>query len=108
MTAFDTYGTSAYTPRELSDLLASRLAATFIERESYWIGSYFLATLADTTSLKIQPNAIPGDDGEDDLYEDEHPDMTVLLLVTSPVDAESLNAELAAVEGLTRLRSSAN
>ncbi|MFI6849532.1 hypothetical protein ACIBJD_33815 [Kitasatospora sp. NPDC050467] len=108
MTAFDTYGTNTYTARELSDLLADRLTATFIERDSDYLGSYFLATLADTTRIQVQQNAIPGDDGEDDLYEDERPDVTVLLLVTSPVAAEPLNAELATIEGLTRIRSSRN
>jgi hypothetical protein len=106
MTTFDTYGTNTYTPRELSGLLADRLAVAFAERESDYLGVYFLATLADATRVQVQPNAIPGDDGEDDLYEDEHPDVSVLLLVTSPADAQSLGTDLAAIEGLTRLRSS--
>lgn len=104
-TTFDTYGTSAYTARKLSSLLADRLAVAFAERESDYLGVYFLATLADTR-IQVQPNTIPGDDGEDDLYEDEHPDVSVLLLVTSLVDAQGLGTELAAVEGLTRLRTS--
>ncbi|MER7540099.1 hypothetical protein ABTX77_35765 [Streptomyces sp. NPDC097704] len=108
MTALDTYGTNVYTARELSDVLADRLTATFIERDSDYLGSYFLATLAGMTRLQVQPNSIPGDDGEDDLYEDEYPDVRILLLVTSPADAESLRAEIATVEGLTWLRSSAH
>lgn len=105
MTASSTYGTNSYTAKELSDLLADRFTATFTERESDYLGVYFLATLADTTRLQVQPNAIPGDDGKDDLYEDEYPDMPVLLLVTSPITAEPLSNELSALEGLTRLRS---
>ncbi|MFJ2566517.1 hypothetical protein ACIO02_26890 [Streptomyces sp. NPDC087568] len=109
MTSFDTYGTNTYTAQELSDLLADRLAVGFTERESDYLGSYFLAVLADTTRLHVQPNAIPGDDGQDDLYEDEYTDVTVLLLITSPVAAEpTLHAELGAIAGLTRLRSSRN
>ena len=109
MTSLDTYGTNTYTAQELSDLLADRLTVGFTERESDYLGSYFLAVLADTTRLHVQPNAIPADDGQDDLYEDEYTDVTVLLLVTSPVAAEpTLNAELRAIEGLTRLKSSRN
>ncbi|MFE3645577.1 hypothetical protein ACFXOM_32160 [Streptomyces sp. NPDC059169] len=77
---------------------------TFTERESDYLGVSFLATLADTTRLQVQPNDIPGDDGEDDLYDDEHPDVSVLLLITSPAAAEPLNIELSTVGGLTRLR----
>ncbi|KFG01306.1 hypothetical protein IQ62_08580 [Streptomyces scabiei] len=110
MTVSDTYGTNSYTTKELASLLADRLDVTFTERESDYLGVYFLAILADTTRLQIQPNAIPGDDGEDDLgeddlYDDEHPDVSVLLLITSPAAAEPLNDELSAVGGLTRLRS---
>lgn len=83
MTVSDTYGTNSYTAKELAGLLADRLDVTFTERESDYLGVYFLATLADTTRLQIQPNAIPGDDGEDDLYDDEYPDMSALLLITS-------------------------
>ncbi|MGW3275177.1 hypothetical protein ACWDFH_27460 [Streptomyces kronopolitis] len=105
MTVSDAYGTSSYTAKELAGLLADRLDVTFTERESDYLGVYFLATLADTIRLKVQPNAIPGDDGEDDLYDDEHPDVSVLVLVTSPTAAEPLNDELSAVGGLARLRS---
>ncbi|SEG94166.1 hypothetical protein SAMN05216223_12961 [Actinacidiphila yanglinensis] len=105
MTVSDTYGTNTYTAKELADLLADRLDVTFAQRESDYLGVYFLATLVDTTRLQVQPNAIPGDDGEDDLYDDEHPDVSVLLLITSSAAAEPLNDELSAVESLTRLRS---
>ncbi|TXS49082.1 hypothetical protein [Streptomyces sp. t39] len=105
MTVSDTYGTNSYTAKELAGLLADRFDVTFTERESDYLGFYFLATLADTPRLQVQPNAIPGDDGEDDLYDDEHPDVSVFLLITSPTGAEPLNHELSAVGGLTRLRS---
>ncbi|GAA3762846.1 hypothetical protein [Streptomyces tremellae] len=105
MTVSDTYGTNSYTAKELTGLLADRLDVTFTERESDYLGVYFLATLADTTRLQVQPNAIPGDNGEDDLYDDEHPDVSVLLLMTSSAAAEPLNDELSAVGGLTWLRS---
>ncbi len=105
MTVSDTYGTNSCTAKELAVLLADRLDVTFTERESDYLGVYFLATLADTTRLQIQPNAIPGDDGEDDLYDDEHRDVSVLLLITSPAAAEPLSDELSEVGERTRLRS---
>lgn len=105
MTVYDTYGTNSYTAKELAGLLADRFDATFAERESDYLGVYFLATLADTTRLQVQPNAIPGDDGEDDLYDSEHPDVSVLLLIASQDAAAPLNDEPSAVGGLTRLRS---
>ncbi|MEU9352414.1 hypothetical protein AB0D65_15705 [Streptomyces griseoloalbus] len=106
MTVTDTYGTNTYTAQRLAGLLAERLPAAFAERESDYFGVYFLATLADTTRIKVQPNAIPGDDGEDDLLEDDYPDVSVLLIVTAPAGDQLLNTELAAIDGLTRLRSS--
>ena len=105
MTIFDTYGTSTHTARQLSGLLADNLGVDFTERESSYLGCYFLATLADATRIQIQPNAIPGDDGEDDLYMDEHPDVTVLLLVTAPDSARPHEPDLSVIEGVIRLRS---
>ncbi len=106
MTVTDTYGTSTHTAQQLADLLAERLPAIFVERDSHYFGVYCLATFADATRIKVQPNTVPGDDGEDDLLEDDHPDMSVLLIVTAPAEAQLLSTELAAVDGLTRLRTS--
>ncbi|MFC5910651.1 hypothetical protein [Streptacidiphilus monticola] len=106
MTVTDTYGTSTYTAQQLADVLATRLPATFAERESDYFGVYFLATLPDTTRIKVQPNAVPGDDGEDDLLEDDYPDVSVLLIVTAPAQAQLLKTDLAAIDGLNQLRSS--
>ncbi|MGQ4365808.1 hypothetical protein [Streptomyces sp. SAS_272] len=103
MTVSDTYGTNTYTARELSTLLADHFGVAFTERESFYLGIYFLATLADTTRIQIQPNSIPGDDGERDLYRDEYPNVSVLLLVTTP-DSVPTQSDLSAIEGLTRLR----
>jgi len=58
MTVSDTYGTNSCTAKELTRLLADRLDVTFTERESDYLGVYFLATLADTTHLQVQPNAV--------------------------------------------------
>ncbi|MEV3886629.1 hypothetical protein AB0K38_11145, partial [Streptomyces griseoincarnatus] len=56
--------------------------------------------------VPLKTLTVPGDDGEDDLLEDDHPDMSVLLIVTAPAEAQLLSTELAAVDGLTRLRTS--
>ncbi|MFF0431649.1 hypothetical protein ACFYU9_05375 [Streptomyces sp. NPDC004327] len=108
MTILDTYGTNSCSAKELSDLLADRLALTFAERESDYRGIYYLATLADGTRLQVLPNTVPGDGGEEELYDDEYPDVSVLVLVlvTSPADAQVLGDELTAIEGLNRLASS--
>jgi hypothetical protein len=106
MTVFQAYGTNAHTAHELSGILSDHLGVDFTERERSYLGCYFLATLADTTRIQIQPNAIPGDDGEDDLYEDEHPDVAVLILVTAPNAVQPYESQLSAVEGLALLRSS--
>lgn len=64
MTIFDIYSTNTHTAQELSELLADRLGVAFTERDSSYLGVYFLATLTDTTRLHVQPNAIPGEHGE--------------------------------------------
>ncbi|MER6427755.1 MULTISPECIES: hypothetical protein [unclassified Streptomyces] len=103
MTAFDTYGTSVHTARQLADLVTDRLGAAFTERDSDYLGAYLLATLSDATRIQVQPNAIPGDDGDDDLYDEQHPDLTVLLLITAPSPDTVLHDQLAGIEGLVRL-----
>ena len=107
MPTFDTYGTNTYAAPELSGLLADRLNVTFAERDSFYRGIYSRATLADTTRIEIQPNAIPGDDGELDPYDQEHPEVAVLLIVTSPDGVDPSTAGLlSAIDGLSHLRSS--
>lgn len=103
MTAFDTYGTSVHTARQLADLVTDRLGAAFVERDSDYLGVYLLATLSDATRIQVQPNAIPGDDGDDDLYDEQHPDLPVLLLITAPSPDPALHDQLAGIEGLARL-----
>jgi hypothetical protein len=103
MTAFDTFGTSTHTAWQLADLLTDRLGAVFVERDSDYLGIYLLATLDNATCIQVQPNAIPGDDGNDDLYDEEHPELPVLLLVTTPAPDPALQDQLADIEGLARL-----
>ncbi|MER6076610.1 hypothetical protein ABT187_49825 [Streptomyces sp. NPDC001817] len=102
MTDHHIYGTSVHTKNELVTLLSERLGLAFTERDSYYRGAYYLATLPNGR-IEIQPNPIPGDDGEEDLYRPEHPTTNVLLLVTTPVPDAALQARLDAVEGLVHL-----
>jgi len=52
---------------ELAQLVADQLGLTFVEHHSYYRGLYFVAD-AQPYRIEIQPNAIPGDHGQDDLY----------------------------------------
>ncbi|MFD9793717.1 hypothetical protein ACFWXK_22535 [Streptomyces sp. NPDC059070] len=103
MTDYNTYGTSSHTADELSRLLGARLELVFTEHDSHYRGIYHRADSPDG-KIEIQPNPIPGDDGEDDLYAPEHPTSQVLLLTSTPGPTPALRAQLAAVEGLVHLK----
>ncbi|WP_371100930.1 hypothetical protein [Streptomyces sp. PU_AKi4] len=102
MTDHHTYGTSTHTANELVRLVSDRLSLVFTERESDYRGIYHLADSPDRR-IEIQPNPIPGDDGEDDLYAPEHPTAQVLLLTTTPAPDPTLQARLGSIEELIRL-----
>ncbi|MEV0781295.1 hypothetical protein ACIBLA_37475 [Streptomyces sp. NPDC050433] len=102
MTDHHTYGTSTHTASELVQLVSDRLSLVFTKRESDYRGIYHLADSPDGR-IEIQPNPIPGDDGEDDLYAPEHPAAQVLLLTTTPAQDPTLHARLGSIEGLIRL-----
>lgn len=102
MTDHHTYGTSTHTASELVRLVSDCFSLVFTERESDYRGIYHLADSPDRR-IEIQPNPIPGDNGEDDLYAPEHPVAQALLLTTTPAPDPTLQARLASVEGLIRL-----
>jgi hypothetical protein len=102
MTVYDTYGTSAHTAVELTQLVADQLSLTFVEHDSYYRGVYFIADVAPYR-VEVQPNAIPGDDGQDDLYDPEHPEIQALQLVIGPDQDSALNAKLNAIDALVLL-----
>ncbi len=89
MTVYDTYGTSTHTATELTELVADQLGLSFVEHHSYYRGIYFRADVPPH-QIEVQPNAIPGDDGQHDLYCPEPPEIQTLLLVTSPDRDSSL------------------
>ncbi len=105
MTDFHTYGTSTHTADELVRLVSDRFGWRFTERESDHLGVYHLADNHDGR-IEIQPNLIPGDDGEDELYVLEHPEVRVLLTTATANPDPSLQVHLGAVEGLIHLTSS--
>ncbi|WP_046494583.1 hypothetical protein [Streptomyces odonnellii] len=102
MTDHHTYGTSTHTAGELVRLVSDRLGLVFTERDSDYRGVYHLAS-SPSGRIEIQPNAIPGDDGEDDLYTLEHPEAQVLLLTTTSTTDSVLQARLGSIEGLIHL-----
>ncbi|MEV0241593.1 hypothetical protein AB0I06_16900 [Streptomyces sp. NPDC050674] len=102
MTDHHTYGTSTHTVGELLRDVSDCLGLVFTERDSDYRGVYHVAK-SPHGQIEIQPNRIPGDDGEDDLYAPEHPVARVLLLATSPAPDPALMARLGAIEGLIHL-----
>ncbi|MFJ3658285.1 hypothetical protein ACIPPR_33880 [Streptomyces nigra] len=102
MTDHHTYGTSTHTAGELVRLVSDRLGLVFTERDSDYRGVYHLASIPNGR-IEIQPNPIPGDDDEDDLYAPEHPAAQVLLLTTTPTPDPALRTRLDSIEGLTHL-----
>ncbi|WP_155369079.1 hypothetical protein [Catellatospora vulcania] len=102
MVVHDTYGTRTHTPADLARIIADHLDLTLVERDSYYRGSYFLAD-APPYELEVQPNAIPGDDDENDLYDPDHPEARTLLLVTGPHRDTTLDAALSSVDALVLL-----
>lgn len=107
MTDHHTYGTSTHTAAELVRLVSDRLGLVFTERDSDYRGVYHLASIPNGRT-EIQPNPIPGDDGEDDLYAPEHPAAQVLLLTTTRAPDPALQARLGSIEGLIHLHHEAH
>ncbi|MFD3450598.1 hypothetical protein ACFWVC_00210 [Streptomyces sp. NPDC058691] len=103
MTDYDIYGTSSHTASELVRLASRCLGLVFTERDSYFRGIYHRADSLDA-KIEIQPNPIPGDDGESDLYVTEHPAVHVLLLTTTRAPNPALRAQLVAIERLVHLK----
>ncbi|WP_326793866.1 hypothetical protein OHA79_51585 (plasmid) [Streptomyces sp. NBC_00841] len=96
------YDTSTHTASELVHLVTGHLDVVFTERESDYRGVYHLAQGA-YRRIEIQPNSIPGDDSQDDLYTPEHPEVQVLLLTNTPAPEPTLHTRLGAIQGLAHL-----
>ncbi|MDQ0990753.1 hypothetical protein [Streptomyces sp. V3I7] len=102
MTDHHTYGTSTHTADDLVRLVSVRLGLVFTERDSDYRGVYRLPS-SPGGRVEIQPNRIPGDNGQDDLYAPEHPSTQVLLLTITPVADPAMQARLGSIEGLIHL-----
>ncbi|MFJ8590711.1 hypothetical protein [Streptomyces sp. NPDC093598] len=96
------YGTSTHTVSDVVELVTACLGLTFAERESDYRGVYHLAD-GGGVRIEIQPNKIPGDDGEEDLYDLEHPAVQVLVLTTTWGPDPTLQACLDSIEELMLL-----
>lgn len=103
MTDYDTYGTSSHTADELVRLVGGRLGLVFTKHDSYLRGICHRAESPDG-EIEIQPNSIPGDDGEGVLYAAEHPTAQVLLLTLTPAAVPDLRVQLDSIEGLVHLK----
>ena len=102
MTDYDTYGTGTHTASELVHLVTGHLDVVFAEHESDYRGVDHLAQGA-YGRIEIQPNAIPDDDGQDDLYAPEHPAVRALLLTNTPTPEPTLHTRLGTIQGLVHL-----
>ncbi|MEV4138469.1 hypothetical protein AB0J72_40650 [Dactylosporangium sp. NPDC049742] len=102
MTVYDTYGADVRSAAELARIVADRLGLIFVEHESDYRGIYYRAE-APPYQIEVQPNAIPGDDGQNDLYDPDHPGMRALLLVTGSQRSPGYDASLNALDALQLL-----
>ncbi|MEU3853530.1 hypothetical protein [Streptomyces sp. NPDC029554] len=96
------HGTGDHAPEELASLVGARLGLVFSARDSDFLGAYHLAAFPGG-QIRVQPNRIPGDDGEDDLHAEDLPADWVLLLTTTAAGGAALAARLDAIDGLVRI-----
>ncbi|MFF9806048.1 hypothetical protein ACF1G5_13100 [Streptomyces coeruleorubidus] len=96
------YGTSAHTASDLVELVTACLGMAFAERESDYRGVYHVAD-GGGVRIEIQPNKIPWDCGEEELYDLEHPAAQVLVLTTTRGPDLTLQACLDSIEELMLL-----
>ncbi|TDD64786.1 hypothetical protein E1262_27245 [Jiangella aurantiaca] len=104
MTSSHTYGTSTHSMPELARIVEERLGLTFEEHDSYYRGVYLTTGHTSPTRIEIQPNAISGGHGEDDLYLPEHPAIPLLLIAIEPEQHHGLTDHLSAIHGLMLLQ----
>ncbi|WP_329393715.1 hypothetical protein OHA45_07095 [Streptomyces lydicus] len=106
MTDYDVYGTHTHTTSELARLLTGHLGLAFTERDSDYRGVYQVAYDA-RGRIEVQPNALPRDagdqDDQDDLWWPEHPNVQVLLEITTPHRDPTLHRRLGSLTGLVHL-----
>jgi hypothetical protein len=61
------------------------------------------SALTQPYELEVQPNAIPGDDDERDLYDPDRPEAGTLLLVAGPHRVTTLDTALISIDALVLL-----
>ncbi|MGE5829925.1 MAG: hypothetical protein ACM30G_16415 [Micromonosporaceae bacterium] len=102
MKTFDLYGSPDLDAEELSAVVSTALGADFIEHDSSFRGRYFLADGAPR--LEVQPNQVPGDDGEFEAMESEFAEFRTLLYVYGTDRPDEVRDRLAGITGLAFLR----
>jgi hypothetical protein len=102
MKTFDLYGSPNLTADELCAAVGTVLAASFVEHDSSFRGRYFLAD--GVPRLEVQPNQVPGDDGELEPMEPEFVDYPMLLYVQGSDYPDEIRDRLAGIAGLAFLR----
>ncbi|MCB5168344.1 hypothetical protein LG634_26410 [Streptomyces bambusae] len=102
MTYYDTFGSTRHAAGELALLVGGRLGLDFEARESDFRGTYWRVVLPDG-HIEVQPQAIPGDDGRDDLYDAGLPALLTLVLVMTEASDAGLREALGGIAGLSHL-----
>lgn len=100
---YDLYGTS-FSPEQLRDQLSELLGVEFTAHDSSYKGEYFWAGDLRGEQFEIQPNQIPGDDGEWDLMEEDFAEYQVLLYVNRTERPDEVRELLRTVPELAHLR----
>jgi hypothetical protein len=102
MTTFDLYGSPNLTADELCAAVGAALGVSFVEHDSSFRGRYLLAD--GRPRLEVQPNRVPGDDGQLEPMESEFVDYPALLYVHGSDRPDEIRDLLAGIAGLAFLR----
>jgi hypothetical protein len=102
MKTFDLYGAPELTADEVCAAVGAALGVSFVEHDSSFRGRYFRAD--GVPRLEVQPNQVPGDDGEFEAMEPEFVEYPTLLYVYGSDRPDEVRDQLAGITGLAFLR----
>ena len=86
MTVYDLYGSMNMDMVGLRSAVGTALDVQLSEHDSYFRGIYLLAATPTGERIEVQPNAVPGDDG-DEPYESDFAAYPMLVLLNNIADA---------------------
>jgi hypothetical protein len=95
----EVYGSTQLDATGLAAQLAVALDVEFVEHDSYYRGRYLSAEVGDGATVEVQPNAVPGDDGEESYDPSLARYPTLILVRTSR--PEDIRQRLCDVPGVT-------